>query len=751
MQSIDFGQRERVTVTIRITELQSSFNDKILMMRFRGIPVSPTNHLQILKNEFYYITVPTESLIVEPAKGQIWRITGLADIQMVASNRRQGFLDRKLQRYEDKVVKFYRPNKCDFILPLNAHSFVTFIAEFKGVGKAIAEKLWSVYGYEIFSVLEHKEINKLLIIKGITENKANVLFENFAKFCNLKHAKWLSDKNIPVDIQRQIFRLMHKVKNSNGIEEVVDPTLMIEKNPYSLMSFGLDFKRADMIARRQFKLHKDDPARYIAAVVGALQAHGRSGHTIATSKDLVKKLESEQLLGWKDEAEKALKCAYTNKEFIFDPKTGIYQYTPIYLWENVVALRLLKLKSHSNELDYNIRAKKFCHAVIKAENKTLHEINSGGKLAEKQVEAIYKSVDNAVSCITGGAGTGKTTVLRSVLAVYQKLGYTIKSMALSARAAIRTQESIESLGLKATSIAKFLHEPPLEKITENYLVVIDESSMLDLPTLYRIVLNTEPRVRFLFIGDPEQLPPIGCGKVLADIIHSGMIAYTELDVVQRQDVNTGIPMYADYIKHGRVPPKLSTGNIFFHDVEFDGVAEKCAQLYAVAPNISQVVASVNNLVSEINTLCQPCDGMLLAGCTKSIYLNDPVLFIENNYKEDVQNGTLGKLTAIEPIGVVQTYGTNNEVTLTPELLSIISPAYALTIHKAQGSQFQRVIVAMSAGSFVDRSSFYTAITRAEFELHIVCPEDKLVSIITKPNHVSLRKTNLINLLKTITV
>jgi exodeoxyribonuclease V alpha subunit len=392
-------------------------------------------------------------------------------------------------------------------------------------------------------------------------------------------------------------------------------------------------------------------------------------------------------------------------------------------------------------------AKRHCDSVIEDENAKLAAIGPNLKLQEKQVKAIRLSVGSAVSCIIGGAGTGKTTVLKSVLAVYKKMGYTIKTMALSARAAMRAQECIESLDLIATSIAKFLHESPLENSFEKYLVVIDEASMLDLPTMYRIVINTDPRVRFLLVGDPEQLPPIGCGKILADIIQSDIIPFTELDIVQRQDESTGIPLWADFVKRGVVPPKLSTANVHFHNVDFADVSKKCAALYALAPAASRVIASTNALVDEINRLCQPECGTALSGYSKTIYLNDPILFTENNYDEEVQNGTLGKLTAVEPQGIVQIDGTEKEVCLTPELLTMISPAYALTAHKAQGSQFKRVIVAMSPGNNIDRSWFYTSITRAEVELHIVCTKQKLFSAITNANSASKRKTNLVPLLQ----
>ena len=739
MTDIDFSAREMIAVNLKVTGIQTSFKKDSPMTRFSGVRVSATTQRKASNSEFYNVSVPTDSLVITPGKGQIWSLKGFAHVEVKQSKRHPSL--------NDKHISLHRPKKCTFILPQHAKSFVDFIAGFDRIGDKIAERLWSKFQLKTFNVLENKDTEQLETVEGVTPKKASILVDGYEKFGNLKYATWLTQKKIPVEIQRQVFRLKQTIENENGVKVEVDPTTMIEQNPYSLMSFGLNFTKTDKIARIQFNIPKTDPGRLVAAVSGALQAHARNGHTIASTKDLMGKLSSDRLLGWEEQAKHAINQAYTNKEFIYDLNNDTYQYTPIYLWENVVALRLLKLKQHRDGELYHAMAKQHCNSIIEHENAKLATIGPTLKLQEKQVVAINQSVGNAVSCIVGGAGTGKTTVLKSVLAVYKKLGYTIKTMALSARAAMRAQECIESLELIATSIAKFLHESPLENPHEKYLVVIDEASMLDLPTMYRIVINTDPRVRFLLVGDSEQLPPIGCGKILTDIIHSDVISYTELDVVQRQDESTGIPAWADFVKRGVVPPKLSIANIHFHNVSFADVSKKCVDLYALAPAASRVIASTNALVAEINQLCQPESSKTLNGCSETIYLNDPILFNENNYDEEIQNGTLGKLIAVEPVGLVQIEGTEKEVCLTPELLTIISPAYALTAHKAQGSQFPRVIVAMSPGNNIDRSWFYTAITRAEVELHIVCTKQKLFSAITNPNSASLRKTNLVPLLQ----
>ncbi|HAW8069587.1 TPA: AAA family ATPase, partial [Escherichia coli] len=162
------------------------------------------------------------------------------------------------------------------------------------------------------------------------------------------------------------------------------------------------------------------------------------------------------------------------------------------------------------------------------------------ELTKKQIEAVTTCLDNAVSCITGGAGTGKTTVLRTALRAYHQMGFEIHAVALSGRAAMRLHESI---GFITSTIAKLLRREPIEPSSDQpkHLLVIDEASMIDLPTMYRLVNHIHPSVRIIFTGDPDQLPPIGCGKVLADIVLSKAIANTMLDIVKRQKGSTGIP------------------------------------------------------------------------------------------------------------------------------------------------------------------------------------------------------------------
>lgn len=290
--------------------------------------------------------------------------------------------------------------------------------------------------------------------------------------------------------------------------------------------------------------------------------------------------------------------------------------------------------------------------------------------------------------------------------------------------------------------------------------MIDEASMIDLPTMYRLVNHVAPSVHIIFTGDPDQLPPIGCGKVLADIIQSGTVANTKLDIVKRQKGSSGIPEYSNLVNQGKTPKNLSTGAIFFHEVNKNDIPKVCCNLYQKSPENSRIMAPTKQLVSEINKLTQATlnnTGSLLRFEMHGEYfyqnlrVNDAILFTQNNYDKGVQNGSLGILTSIEATS--DKYG---EVTLdTGEVIEIDQPildcmelGYAITLHKAQGSQFPRIIIAFQKGRIVDRAWLYTAITRAESEVHIVGNADDFKGIVEQQSNSHKRNSYLLELLKT---
>ncbi|WP_409438766.1 AAA family ATPase [Psychromonas sp. GE-S-Ul-11] len=691
---------------------------------FSGVPLQAGSFKAKTAKCIVVVKTKPDILPMEPVTGQHWRITGV----MESRNATHGdFIITELH--------FIEPEKLEVTLPHDGESFIRFIAKeaaFKGIGEVKARELWSTFGSGIFPVLGARNTSKL---SGILTDKAiNSLFDGYEKYANLRYATWFADRKISPQIQHRLF----KFHQGSSIDA-------IKANPYLLITFGMSFEQVDCIAQASFDVTLEDERRLVAAVEFALKKYAsKGGHTVAYQNNI--KPVVQGLLKDTKLTNKALVCGHSKHTYILNPETGSYHHTSLLIMEKVVAKRLLKLAQQPSYATNQ--------ALLTAYDIATQELPF--PLAEKQVDAVRFSLDRRVSCITGGAGTGKTTVLRTVLRGYHALEYDIKAIALSGRAAMRLHQSI---GFETSTIARFLRDDPIEDDVK-CIVVIDEASMVDLGTMYRIVLHTNPSVRFLFVGDPNQLPPIGAGLILADIVKSGVITTTELDIVQRQDATTGIPEYSRLVCQGQVPSELSIGNIHFHEVALDCVTETCVELYRQNPSESRVIAATKKTTLEVNTQCQtqlnatnPILKFMEYGdqFTTDLRLNDPVLFTQNNYEAGVQNGSLGKLISIKQtdnsLGIVRLDDNGADIPLTKSLLDSLDAGYCITLHKAQGSQFKRVIVALGKTKMQDRAWIYTAITRSELELHIVGTRTRFEQAVRSLSAHHIRKTYLATLLK----
>jgi exodeoxyribonuclease V alpha subunit len=707
------------TVELRVTSVYQYSRKRVC---FSGVPLIEGGYKTKTARDIIVVKTSPDILPMEPTVGQHWRIKGTRQSKSVIHG------DFHLSEHH-----FIEPEKCEVTLPHDGENFIRFIAsekDFKGIGDVKARELWHKFKNNIFNILQQKDVDKLCEI--LTSQSAISLIEGFKKYANLKYSTWFADRKIPPRIQRTLFKY-HKESSIQAITE----------NPYRLVTFGMSFSSADKIAQNSFEISNEDPRRLVGAVEDILKKHSHSGgHTLASHQDIF--IPVSQLLKSKQLASNALQVANASKSYFIDKETGSYHHTPQLVMEKVVAKRLIYLNQtyvdESHEMD--VAFHQACADLPY-------------QLTEKQADAVLVSLKNAVSCITGGAGTGKTTVLRTVLKAYHVLGYNISAMALSGRAAMRLHQSI---GFRTSTIAAFLRDEPIEGERKN-IVVIDEASMIDLPTMYKIVAHISHKVRLLFVGDYNQLPPIGAGLILADIVKSQVIPNTELDIVQRQDATTGIPEYSRMIKQGELPPHISIGNIHFHDVVLEQVASKCVELYSQSPTNSQIVAATKKLTNEINLQCQSSinpDGERLIFdefgqfFQTNLLLNDPVLFTKNNYDAGIQNGSLGKLISVEQtefnFGVVKMDDTNEEVVITKPLLDSLEAGYCITLHKAQGSQFKRVIVALSSTKMLDRAWLYTAITRSEDEIHIIGTRARFEQAVRSLSAHHIRKTHLSKLL-----
>ena len=710
---------------LRVTSVPFASAKKVI---FSGVPLKKNSYRA--NSGKYYVTVKADpdSIPVPPAIGQHWSIKGQKKIEDVESG------DYVMQQH---TYEF--PDHVECCLPETGEQLIRFIAkerDFKGIGESKARALWELLGRDFHTILRYDSPESRSRLGSVlSDDSITALFEGYAKYRNLSHCNWMSEHRIPASTQQRLL----KHHGEQSIES-------IKKNPYVLIGFGMSFQEVDLTAKTiNAGISPDADKRLSAALEIALRKEIDKGHTYTTQATLRPHLTN--LLKEKELVTKAFMAGHDKAQYILNYEMGIFHPTAQFLMESVVAKRL-KALADQNDL--------FDECANSAYRFALGELPYD--LTRKQHEAVTTCLDNAVSCITGGAGTGKTTVLRTALRAYHQMGFEIHAVALSGRAAMRLHESI---GFYTSTIAKLLRDTPVEPSEEHprHLLVIDEASMIDLPTMYRLVNHIHPSVRIVFTGDPDQLPPIGCGKVLADIVLAKTIANTTLDIVKRQEGCTGIPEYSKLINQGGMPEQLTTGAIHFHQTDKKDIAQVCCELYRLSPENSRVMAPTKALVSDINKRIQKA---VNAGGSRlefemhgekfflDLRLGDAILFTQNHYDKGIQNGSLGSLSSVDSSG--ESYGevtldTGDQIEVTQSVLDCIELGYAITLHKAQGSQFPRIIIALQKGKIVDRAWLYTAITRAESEIHIVGSEDDFRRITEASSNSHKRNSYLVELLK----
>lgn len=678
-----------------------------------------------------------------PAKGEYWNVYGQAEYY---TEEKYNSIKHIFHFNEPRTIEFMMPNTLEEV-----KEFVSKSSDFPHIGDVRLFNIWDRYGdEEAMNIIMNGDIDKLTAVDLVSEENAITLVEGFKKYENLKYAVWFAKHRIPPIVQHSFFKMAAVMEIRDGDEEqtkqvkMPPPPEVISDNPYQLVAFGMKFADIDKLALSTFKKPLDDKNRLVASVNQVLSEDVVSrGHTFAYHSQVIPRIA--KVLGCTELAEQAL--VQSEKMLNFRRgENGTYHHGSLYLMECMIAERfstLLKRKSEWTD-EHPVKI-----------NTAMAEVPF--RLAPKQVEAIFSALENEVSIISGGAGTGKTTVLRTVLRAFEELGYNIHGIALSGRAALRLFESIR---IPTKTITRFLGDPDLrgedaEGNPLKHLVVIDESSMVDTLNMCRIVTHTCPEVRFLIVGDDEQLAPIGAGKILYDLIQSGVVPCIELDQVQRQDESTGIPEYSRVIRSGKVPEELSFKNVRFHECREADIVDKCIEIYQHNRGRSQMISATRKTTWALNVNCQamfnahsPMLTYEYVGRTieSGFRQFDPVIFTKNHIKLGIQNGLLGDLSSIQwdeaGYGGVKTFEAEELIPLSPQLITELQLAYSITLHKAQGSQFPVVIVALDNSGLIDRSWLYTAITRAEVEVHVVGTKTKFIQAVTGGNKGHRRQTYL---------
>jgi exodeoxyribonuclease V alpha subunit len=654
----------------------------------RGVPVRE-DHL--LKSATYFVSVVANSdyLPVDPTPGQLWKVIGHKTIKVFDHGA-----------YKTNEHSYKNPDVFDIQMPDTGESFIAFVSKdkaFTGIGEAKARQLWSRFGEDIHRILSEGNVWDLKALQEILSDKSiKALHAGYEKYKNLRHTVWMSKAKIPHSVQQRILK-HHKLGTVGAIMN----------NPFELVHFGLTFREVDTILNAVHGHaweHKHYPnERTQAGMVQSLKDCMSGGSTWLNAGQV--KNQAFTYLKNETSCEQGIQWLKTT------PSVALYHEGEDRLHPTATAIQELAVAKRIRHL-LSLRT-----PLSKADESLLDDVSAKlpYELTSRQRLAIITSLSEGISCITGGAGTGKTTVLATFLKSADRIGYSINAIALSGRAAMRLHESV---GFPTMTIARFLKEEPVAG--PKALLVIDEASMIDLPTMFSIINHIDPSIKIILTGDPSQLPPIGVGKILHDLVLCGHVQNTELDIVKRQKGSTGIPEYSKQVNSGVIPASLSAGNIHFHEVsDVELMIKRAIDLYLQNPDDSRIIAPTRKLVAEANKRIQGCvngDSPLMnfnlhgENYFLDLRLHDQILFTQNHPGVGVQNGSLGQLTSVDQdgdvIGVVR-LDTGATIEIQGDLLDALELGYAMTLHKAQGSQFPRVIVLLQKGKVVDRSWLYT--------------------------------------------
>lgn len=369
------------------------------------------------------------------------------------------------------------------------------------------------------------------------------------------------------------------------------------------------------------------------------------------------------------------------------------------------------------------------------------QAEDGISLNQEQQAAIHLAAEQAFACITGGAGVGKTTVLKSLYRIYDSAGVKVLQVALAGRAAKRMQEAT---GRTAATIASFLKAMRSADFDGPTVLVIDEASMVDIVSMSRICEALPSHVRLLLVGDQHQLMPVGPGLVLHCIMRMRAIPAIELMTVKRYGGQ--IAEVASAVRAGVWPVVASDHSAAVAFIECDErqIAERVVELYAMDPEHTQVLSPLRNGLAgtkALNRLCQERFTKGFAEVTRwndefekpeycGFNLGDVLLCTRNMWDKALQNGSLGKVVRVEvpPVeaptaspAVLAWVEWDDGVlrALTEDMLEDIELGRAVTVHKAQGSQWPRLIVPVTNSRLLDRTLLYTAITRAQTQVLLV--------------------------------
>lgn len=616
---------------------------------------------------------------------------------------------------------------CEVILPSNRTGMEAYLAGgfVKGIGPVLAKRLIHHFGDALFAIMD-TEMHRLLEVQGIGKHTLNRIERNWNQGRKMRD---LATALQPYHIPRHLIFKIYRAYGSRALE-------ILRNNPYLLAIeiHGIGFHTADRIAQ-SLGIAKNDPFRLQAALLFALDEALQEGHMYLPRQVLSRKALNLLESGIQAiEIDAALTAALAKKGSRIIAVVLADQDSAIYLKQSLecerkVSAELVRLfaaplpRFHaSHDLETEI-------ARIGETQKTV--------FSNSQKQAILVALTNKVSIVTGGPGTGKTTIIKTLLAVFRRGRVSVALAAPTGRAAGRMEEST---GEAAKTIHRLLNFQPKSgqfmHDGQNPLpidtVVIDEASMLDI-FLSKAVLEAIPsHARCIFVGDVHQLPPVGPGNFLRDLIESKIVPVTTLTEIFRQSKKSLIVMNAHAIRDGQLPsyPKDKNALSDFYFIEAEQseriltllhrlMTERIPKRFGIPSRDIQVLTPMNRGplgTQALNAQLQQWLNPLAEKGSAGFFPGDRVMQLRNNYDLEVFNGDIGIVKTSDPrSGELKVDYEGRTVLYRETQTDELGLAYACTVHKSQGSEYAAVIVPIVSEHFImlNRNLIYTALTRAK--------------------------------------
>jgi len=612
------------------------------------------------------------------------------------------------------------------VLPSTVKGIEKFLSSglIRGVGPALAGRIVRLFGEKTIEILSQNP-EKLREVEGVGPIKLREVKKSWTEHEDIRELIiFLQSYNISTGLATKIYR--HYGEKSFYV---------LKTNPYQACHdiWGVGFKTADQMALK-LGMSPSSPERIKAYIRYLLEKDNEQGHVFSLERELEKKCKEDLELEQEDQVRESIESLIDQKLIIAEPlKEGRAIYLPFfYQAQEDVVLSLHQL-SHFPFLKPSFDVDR---AISDIEKEVGLQFSSAQKIA------IRESLLKKILVITGGPGTGKTTIIKAVVDIFQKWGRKVLLAAPTGRAAKRLSEATREEAKTIHRILEF--KPRLGSFRRNEkhplggdALVIDEFSMVDLPLMYHLLKAVPQWMRLVLVGDKDQLPSVGPGNLLRDIIDSQKVEVVRLEEIFRQEKGSLIVENAHRVNQGKslvYPPKGKEDSDFYFIPQeddkkvFNIIMKMCCYsipkklgLSPLSPHIQVIspmyrgVIGVDNLNFELQKRLNAYGPSLKLG-NREIRVHDKVMQIRNNYEKDVFNGDIGLVVDVDKNTyrlVVDFYG--RTVVYEKDELNEIALAYAISVHKSQGSEYEAVVMPLLTQHFImlQRNLFYTALTRAK--------------------------------------